>query len=488
LVTVHDPICTDDGDIWAALYGSFLPIPSPHLFPLVNTSNLPGTIIAKKDRIVINRGRERIKLKVTNKGDRPIQVGSHYHFVETNKALAFDRVKAMYKRLDIPAGTAVRFEPGDTKSVTLCSIGGRKCPKGGNWCTALVEQELEKSGTGSVDPENLRGFAHVPEPNAPLVTEDSNLGREEYISMYGPTVGDRVRLGDTSLWITIERDSVGIPMPPYLRESDCSRLFMATRSSLAEVIPSGVSFPVTVFMVSPGKTIRDGMGQATGWSSKDSKDCKGALDLVITNAVIVDWTGIYKVHILLSFFTQHTLDDPLQADIGVRGGIIVGIGKAGNPDDMDCVDPCLVIGSSTEVIAGEKLIITAGAIDAHVHYICPQLVPEALAVGTTTMIGGGTGPSTGTNATTCTSSPFYIQHMLAATDGLPMNFAFTGKGNDSEMAAMKEVVEAGAAGLKLHEDWGSTPAAISKCLDVADMYDVQVGALCCRIDRGLQVC
>ena len=170
-------------------------------------------------------------------------------------------------------------------------------------------------------------------------------------------------------------------------------------------------------------------------------------------------------------------------------GIIVSIGKAGNPDDMGCVHSCLaIVGASTEVIAGEKLIITAGAIDAHVHYICPQLVPEALAVGTTTMIGGGTGPSTGTNATTCTSSPFYIQHMLAATDGLPMNFAFTGKGNDSEMAAMKEVVEAGAAGLKLHEDWGSTPAAISKCLDVADMYDVQVGALCCRIDRGLQVC
>ncbi|KIM68535.1 hypothetical protein SCLCIDRAFT_959478 [Scleroderma citrinum Foug A] len=130
---------TNDGDIWAALYGSFLPVPSPHLFPLVNALNLPGAIIAKKERIVINRGRDRIKLKVTNEGDRPIQVGSHYHFVETNKALASDRVKAIYKRLDIPAGTAVRFEPGDTKSVMLCSIGGRKCPEGGHWCTTLVE-------------------------------------------------------------------------------------------------------------------------------------------------------------------------------------------------------------------------------------------------------------------------------------------------------------------------------------------------------------
>lgn len=141
---------------------------------------------------------------------------------------------------------------------------------------------------------------------------------------------------------------------------------------------------------------------------------------------------------------------------------------------MDLVDPNLIIGASTEVISGEKLIVTAGAIDAHVHYICPQLVTEALAVGTTTMIGGGTGPSTGTNATTCTPSPFYIKAMLAATDGLPMNFAFTGKGNDSGRPALEEVIKAGAAGLKLHEDWGSTPAAISNCLDVGDEYDVQV--------------
>lgn len=158
----------------------------------------------------------------------------------------------------------------------------------------------------------------------------------------------------------------------------------------------------------------------------------------------------------------------------MKDGRIVGIGKAGNPDVMANVHPSLIIGSSTEVIAGEKLIITAGAIDAHVHYICPQQVEEALAAGTTTMIGGGTGPSAGTNATTCTSSPFYMRHMLAATDGLAMNFAFTGKGNDAGPNALEDIVKAGAAGLKLHEDWGSTPAAIVNCLDVGDKYDVQV--------------
>jgi len=154
--------------------------------------------------------------------------------------------------------------------------------------------------------------------------------------------------------------------------------------------------------------------------------------------------------------------------------MIVGIGKAGNPDTMAGVDLCLIIGSSTEVIAGEKLIVTAGAIDVHVHYICPQQVEEALAAGTTTMVGGGTGPSAGSNATTCTSSPFYMRHMLAATDGLAMNFAFTGKGNDSGPEALEEIIKAGACGLKLHEDWGSTPAAIMNCLDVACKHDIQV--------------
>jgi urease len=158
----------------------------------------------------------------------------------------------------------------------------------------------------------------------------------------------------------------------------------------------------------------------------------------------------------------------------VKDGSIVGLGKAGNPDVMDGVHPSLIVGSSTEVIAGEKLIVTAGAVDAHVHYISPTQVIEALSSGTTTMIGGGTGPSAGTNATTCTPSPFYIKHMLAATDTLPMNFGFTGKGNDAGPSALEDIVKAGAAGLKIHEDWGSTPAVIINALNVGDIYDVQV--------------
>ena len=174
---------------------------------------------------------------------------------------------------------------------------------------------------------------------------------------------------------------------------------------------------------------------------------------------------------------KHAILTSYQADIGVKDGVITGIGKAGNPDVMAGVDPRLVVGSATEVIAGEKLIVTAGAIDAHCHYICPQQVTEALASGTTTMIGGGTGPSAGTNATTCTPSPFYMRQMLAAMDSLPMNFAITGKGNDSGTNALEDIVKAGAAGLKLHEDWGSTPSAIVSALDIGDKYDVQVRVL-----------
>ncbi|KAJ3489020.1 hypothetical protein NLJ89_g11563 [Agrocybe chaxingu] len=260
-------------------------------------------------------------------------------------------------------------------------------------------------------------FGHVSEPGALEVQEDTEVGREAYVAMFGPTTGDRVRLGDTCLWIEVEHDET--------------------------VYGDEAKF-------GGGKSLREGMGQATNRSSADT------LDLVITNVLIIDWSGIYK------------------SDIGVKNGVIAGIGKAGNPDVMANVHPALVVGSSTEVIAGEKLIVTAGAVDAHVHYICPQQVGEALAAGTTTMIGGGTGPSAGTNATTCTSSPFYMRHMLAATDSLPMNFAFTGKGNDSGIDAMEDVIRAGAAGLKLHEDWGSTPQAIRTCLGVGDKWDVQV--------------
>ncbi|KAI1797294.1 urease [Ganoderma leucocontextum] len=420
LVTVHDPICTEDGDLDAALYGSFLPIPSNDVFPVVSAAeysreNAPGAIVVKQDRIRINRGRERVRLRVTNNGDRPIQVGSHYHFIETNSALSFDRGKAYGKRLDIAAGTAVRFEPGDTKTVTLCAIAGAKIITGGN---RLATGVVNWSRTDEIVQILVqKGFGHLPEPGALEVSEDTDIGRDAYVAMFGPTVGDRVRLGDTALWIEVERDET--------------------------VYGDEVKF-------GGGKTIREGMGQATGRSATDT------LDLVITNALIVDWSGIYK------------------ADIGVKDGKIKGIGKAGNPDIMAGVHPDLVVGSATEAIAGEKLIVTAGAIDAHCHYICPQQVTEALASGTTTMIGGGTGPSSGTNATTCTPSPFYMRHMLAATDGLSMNFAFTGKGNDTGVDALEDIVRAGAAGLKLHEDWGTTPSAIVSALDVGDKYDVQV--------------
>lgn len=419
LVTVHDPICTEDGNIENALYGSFLPIPKDEAFPKseepVPRNALPGAIICKEERIIINKGRERIKLRVTNNGDRPVQIGSHFHFGETNRALSFDRAKAYGKRLDIPSGTAVRFEPGDVKTVTLVNIGGAKKITGGNGLFSGVVDPARLNDLVSLCVE--KGFTHVPEPGALEVTEDTEIGREAYVAMYGPTVGDRVRLGDTNLWIEVEKDE----------------------TTYGEEVKFG-----------GGKTIREGMGQANDRFASD------VLDLVITNALIIDWSGIYK------------------ADIGVKNGLIVGIGKAGNPDIMDSIHPNLIIGSSTEVIAGEKLIITAGAIDAHVHYICPQQVTESLASGVTTMIGGGTGPSAGTNATTCTPSPFYMRHMLAATDTLPMNFAFTGKGNDDKPRALEDIVRAGAAGLKLHEDWGTTPNAIRNALDVGDKYDVQV--------------
>jgi urease len=420
LVTVHNPIETEDGDIAAALSGSFLPMPSNDLFPvqdpfLYSRENLPGSVIARTENIIINKGRDRIRLRVTNTGDRPVQIGSHYHFIETNNSLSFDRGRAYGKRLDILAGTAVRFEPGDVKTVTLCEIGGAKIISGGN---SLATGPLDHASRDAILSNLLqRGFLSVPEPGAQEVREDTSVSRETYIAAFGPTVGDRVRLGDTELWIEVERD--------------------------AAVYGDEVRF-------GGGKSLREGMGQAT------NRPASEALDLVITSALIVDWSGIYK------------------ADIGVKDGSIVGLGKAGNPDIMDGVHPSLIVGSSTEVIAGEKLIVTAGAVDAHVHFISPTQVIEALSSGTTTMIGGGTGPSAGTNATTCTPSPFYIKHMLAATDSLPMNFGFTGKGNDAGPSALEDIVKAGAAGLKLHEDWGSTPAAIINALNVGDNYDVQV--------------
>jgi len=242
----------------------------------------------------------------------------------------------------------------------------------------------------------------------------SELDRTAYAEMYGPTTGDRVRLGDSALLIEVERD--------HTRYGD-------------EVKFGG------------GKVIRDGMGQS-------QRPAAEVVDTVITNALILDHWGVVK------------------ADIGIKDGRIAGIGKAGNPDVQPGVD--IVIGPATEAIAGEGQILTAGGIDSHIHFICPQQVDEALMSGITTMLGGGTGPATGTNATTCTPGPWHIHRMLQAADALPVNLGFLGKGNASLPLPLGEQITAGAIGLKLHEDWGTTPAAIDNCLSVADAFDVQV--------------
>jgi urease subunit alpha len=245
------------------------------------------------------------------------------------------------------------------------------------------------------------------------------LSRASYADMYGPTVGDRVRLGDTDLVIEVERDLI------------------AERGGYGNEVKFG-----------GGKVIRDGMGQS------QITRAQGAMDTVITNALVVDYTGIYK------------------ADVGLRDGRIARIGKAGNPDTQSGVD--VVIGPGTEIIAGEGRILTAGGMDAHIHFIAPQQIDDALHSGITTMLGGGTGPAHGTLATTCTPGPWHLGRMMQAADAFPMNLAFAGKGNASLPAALEEQVRAGASCLKLHEDWGTTPAAIDCCLGVAEAMDVQV--------------
>ena len=244
------------------------------------------------------------------------------------------------------------------------------------------------------------------------------IDRHTYADHYGPTKGDRVRLGDTNLIIEVEHD--------HTRYGD-------------EVKFGG------------GKVIRDGMGQ-----SPEATRAGGAPDLVITNALVVDYTGIYK------------------ADVAIRDGRIAAIGKAGNPGIMDGVTPGMEIGASTEILAGEGQILTAGGIDTHIHFISPNQIPEAFYSGVTTLIGGGTGPATGTNATTCTPGAWNIRRMYEAAEAFPLNFGFLGKGNSALPESLREQIQAGALGLKLHEDWGTTPAAIDTCLSVADEFDVQV--------------
>jgi urease subunit alpha len=243
----------------------------------------------------------------------------------------------------------------------------------------------------------------------------ARIARAAYADMFGPTVGDRVRLADTELFVEVEKDF----------------------TTYGEEVKFG-----------GGKVIRDGMGQS------QAARAEGAVDTVITNALIVDWWGIVK------------------ADVGLLDGRIFRIGKAGNPDTQPGVD--IIVGPGTEVIAGEGKILTAGGMDAHIHFICPQQTEEALMSGVTCMLGGGTGPATGTNATTCTPGPWHLKRMIEASESIPMNLAFAGKGNASLPAGLVEQVAAGACSLKLHEDWGTTPAAIDCCLTVADQHDVQV--------------
>ncbi|WP_084619018.1 urease subunit alpha [Thalassobaculum salexigens] len=355
---------------------------------------IPGELIPAEGEIELNAGADRLTVTVANTGDRPVQVGSHYHFAETNPGLDFDRKAALGRRLDIPAGTAVRFEPGQTREVTLVPFGGARSVFGFN---GQVMGAL---------PDTVKGQGNVPPRMMP---------RAAYAGMFGPTKGDRVRLADTDIVIEVEKD--------FTTYGD-------------EVKFGG------------GKVIRDGMGQS------QATRAEGAVDLVITNATVLDVTGVFK------------------ADIGVRDGRIVAIGKAGNPDVQSGVD--IVIGPGTEAIAGEGKILTAGGLDVHIHFICPQQVDEALSSGVTTMMGGGTGPATGTNATTCTPGPWNIMRMMQAADALPINLGFFGKGNAALPQALEEQIRAGACGLKLHEDWGTTPAAIDCCLSVADAMDIQV--------------
>jgi len=415
LLTIHNPIASDDGDLALALQGSFLPVPLTSSFANEEVGvSAPGAFLPGDGDIELNAGRKLLEVAVTNTGDRPIQVGSHYHFLETNGALLFDREQAYGMRLNVAAGSSIRFEPGESKSVTLVEIAGHKRVVSGN---RLID--------GFATPERLDevmvrvaagGFAHAKAPVRP--GKPLFLPRQAYMHSYGPTVGDRVTLGDTNLIALVEKDFT-------VYGDECK--------------------------FGGGKTLREGMGQATGVLGAD------ALDVVITNALIIDaMQGIVK------------------ADIGIKGNRIVGIGKAGNPDVMAGVTPGMVVGVNTEAIAGETLIVTAGGIDTHVHFICPQLINEALASGLTTMFGGGTGPASGTCATTCTPATSQLQMMLQATDAFPMNFGFSGKGNTSSPEGLFEITEAGAAGLKLHEDWGTTPAVIDTALTFADEHDIAI--------------
>ncbi len=371
----------------------------------------PGETLVADGDITLNAGRPVTELAVTNTGDRPVQVGSHFHFAETNRGLDFDRQAAHGLRLDIPAGTAVRFEPGDTKTVRLVPLAGAREVYGLRGLTeGPLDDAAAASGGAGAAPSSSAGEEAGGLPNLAIP-------RTQYAQLYGPTTGDRVRLGDTGLFAEVERD-----LTVYGEE----------------VVFGG------------GKVLRDGMGQ-NGQVTRDGGDVP---DTVITNALIVDHSGIYK------------------ADVALRDGHIQAIGKAGNPLIQDGVD--IVVGSSTEIIAGERKILTAGGIDTHIHFISPDQIPTALASGVTTMIGGGTGPAEGTKATTVTPGAWHIARMLQAAEAFPMNIGLLGKGHASSAEPLADQIRAGAIGLKIHEDWGATHSSIDQALRVADEYDVQV--------------
>ncbi|MDQ0708959.1 urease subunit alpha [Arthrobacter woluwensis] len=370
----------------------------------------PGETLVADGDITLNPGRPVTEIAVTNTGDRPVQVGSHFHFAETNRGLDFDRQAAHGLRLDIPAGTAVRFEPGDTKTVRLVPLAGAREVYGLRGLTeGPLDDAVGSDGAGAAASSSVASE----EGALPNLT----IPRTQYAQLYGPTTGDRVRLGDTGLFAEVERD-----LTVYGEE----------------VVFGG------------GKVLRDGMGQ-NGQVTRDGGDVP---DTVITNALIVDHSGIYK------------------ADVALRDGHIQAIGKAGNPLIQDGVD--IVVGSSTEIIAGERKILTAGGIDTHIHFISPDQIPTALASGVTTMIGGGTGPAEGTKATTVTPGAWHIARMLQAAEAFPMNIGLLGKGHASSTEPLAEQIRAGAIGLKIHEDWGATHSSIDRALQVADQYDVQV--------------
>ena len=371
-----------------------------------------GEYIPTDGKIIANKGKKTIKLKVSNTGDRPIQVGSHTHFSETNKALEFDREKSLGFHLNVPSGTSVRFEPGDSKNVEVVEFGGTKTIFG---FSGLVSGDLESKKQEAIKNINENNFKNITE-NVEYESNPLEISRNRYVELFGPTVGDKVRLADTELVMEIEKDMI--------KYGD-------------ELVFGG------------GKSARDGLGQASGVLREESAD------LVITNAMIIDPVlGIIK------------------ADIGIKDGKILGVGNAGNPNVMDDID--IVVSSNTEIISGEHTICTPGTIDSHIHFISPQQAIDAICNGVTTMIGGGTGPADGTNATTCTPGEWNIHKMIEAVEEYPLNFGFLCKGNDSREEALLEQVKSGACGLKLHEDWGTTPATINSALNVADKTDTQV--------------